>query len=63
MIVAWFLLQSVALFFLGSIGSMMLVHSVPYAPETLPVKVGAFTAFSAIMGVTMAPLIGIAGTL
>ena len=54
-------LQSVVLFLVGSVGSMMMVHSVPYAPETLPVKVGAFTAFSAIMGVTMAPLIAIAG--
>ncbi len=52
-----------AVFFLGSIGSMMMVYSVPYAAETIPVKVGAFTIFSAIMGITLAPLIGIAGGL
>ena len=50
-----------ALFFLGTIGSSILVHAVPYTPETLPLKIGAFTLFSSIMGVTMAPLIAIAG--
>lgn len=56
-------MASLAVFFLGSIGSMMMVYSVPYAAETIPVKVGAFTIFSAIMGITLAPLIGIAGPL
>lgn len=50
-----------ALFFVGTIGSSILVHAVPYTPESLPLKVGAFTLFSSIMGVTMAPLVMIAG--
>lgn len=56
-------IASLALFFVSSIGSMILVHTVPYTPETLPVKVGSFTLFSAIIGVTLAPLITIAGPL
>ena len=57
------LMQSLALFIVGSIGSSILVHSLPYTPETLPAKIGAFTLFSSIMGVTMAPLLVVAGTL
>lgn len=51
------------MFAVGSIGSAILCFSIPYSPETLPAKVGAFTLFTSIMGLTMAPLITIAGTL
>ena len=36
--------------------------AVPYTPETLPAKVGAFTLFSSIMGATLAPVALIGGT-
>ena len=49
------------LFIVGTIGSSMLCYATPYTPETLPAKIGAFTLFTSIMGVTMAPLISIAG--
>ncbi len=49
------------LFFVGSIGSMIATQVIPYTPETLPLKIGALTLFSGITGVTLAPLIGIAG--
>ena len=39
----------------------MLCFATPYTPETLPMKIGAFAVFSSIMGVTLAPLITIAG--
>ena len=54
-------LQSMLLFAAGSIGSAMLCYSIPYTPETLPAKLGAFTVFTSIMGLTLAPLIAIAG--
>jgi FtsH-binding integral membrane protein len=41
----------------------MLCYATPYTPETLPAKIGAFILFTSIMGVTMAPLISIAGPL
>ena len=49
------------LFGVGSIGSALLCYSVPYTPETLPAKIGAFTLFTSIMGLTMAPLVAFAG--
>ncbi len=55
------LLQSLIVFFAGTIGSSMLCHSTPYGPETLPLKIGAFGLFASMMGVTMAPLIIMAG--
>ena len=57
-----FPLQSMLLFVVGTIGSSMLCYATPYTPETLPAKIGAFILFTSIMGVTMAPLISIAGT-
>jgi len=50
-------------FLAGTIGSSILVHVTPYQPETLPLKIGAFTLFTSIMGATMAPLIMMAGPL
>lgn len=55
-------MQSMLLFVVGTIGSSMLCYATPYTPETLPAKIGAFTLFTSIMGVTLAPLIAIAGT-
>lgn len=55
-------MQSMLLFVAGTIGSAMLCYATPYTPETLPAKIGAFTLFTSIMGVTLAPLIAIAGT-
>ena len=54
-------MQSMLLFAVGTIGSCMLCYATPYTPETLPAKIGAFTLFTSIMGVTLAPLITIAG--
>jgi FtsH-binding integral membrane protein len=54
---------SMLLFVVGTIGSSMLCYATPYTPETLPAKIGAFILFTSIMGVTMAPLISIAGPL
>ena len=54
--------QSLALFFVGTIGSSMLCYATPYTPEALPMKIGSFALFTSIMGVTLAPLITIAGT-
>ena len=56
-------LQSLILFFAGTIGSSMLCYATPYTPETMPMKLGAFTLFTSVMGVTMAPLIMMAGGL
>lgn len=39
----------------------MLCFATPYTPETLPMKMGAFTLFSSIVGITLAPLVTIAG--
>ena len=57
----FFFFQSMVLFFVGTIGSSILCHSIPYTPESLPLKIGAFALFSTIIGTTMAPLIAIAG--
>ena len=54
-------LQSLALFFVGTIGSSMLCYATPYTPETMPVKIGTFALFTSVMGVTLAPLIAMAG--
>ncbi|CAI8014718.1 Growth hormone-inducible transmembrane protein [Geodia barretti] len=56
-------MASMLLFGVGSIGSALLCYSVPYTPETLPAKIGAFTLFTSIMGLTMAPLVAFAGPL
>ena len=53
--------QSLALFFVGTMGSAMVCFATPYTPETLPMKIGAFTVFTSVMGVTLAPLIMAAG--
>ena len=53
--------QSLALFFVGTIGSSMLCYATPYTPETMPMKIGAFTLFTSVMGATMAPLVMMAG--
>ena len=55
-------MQSMMLFVVGTIGSAMLCYATPYTPETLPAKIGAFTLFTSIMGVTLAPLFTVAGT-
>ncbi|KAL5484027.1 hypothetical protein EMCRGX_G020454 [Ephydatia muelleri] len=47
--------------FAATIGSSLLVIATPYTPETLPLKIGAFTLFSAVMGATLAPVILMAG--
>ena len=39
----------------------MLCFATPYTPETLPMKIGAFTLFSSVVGITLAPLVTIAG--
>ncbi|XP_064395325.1 growth hormone-inducible transmembrane protein-like [Halichondria panicea] len=54
---------SLVMFFVGTIGSSMICYSTPYTPETLPLKIGAFSVFASVMGVTMAPLIMMAGPL
>ena len=39
----------------------MLCYATPYTSETLPAKIGAFTLFCSIMGLTLAPLVAVAG--
>ena len=56
-------LQSLALFFVGTIGSSMLCYATPYTSETMPAKLGTFALFTSVMGVTLAPLIAMAGML
>ena len=45
----------------GTIGSSILCHSIPYTSESLPLKVGSFALFSSIMGATLAPVALMAG--
>lgn len=56
-------LMSLALFFVGTMGSAMVCYATPYTQETLPMKIGAFTVFTSIMGATLAPLVVAAGPL
>lgn len=56
-----YIMQSLALFFVGTIGSSMLCYATPYTPETMPVKLGTFALFTSVMGITLAPLLTIAG--
>lgn len=50
-------------FLVSTIGSAMLCYAIPYTPESLPAKLGAFTLFSSIMGATLAPVALMAGIL
>lgn len=45
----------------ATMGSAILVHLTPYTPETLPLKLGAFTLFTSVMGATLAPVALMAG--
>lgn len=47
----------------ATIGSSVLVFATPYTPETLPLKIGAFTLFSTVVGATLAPVALMAGPL
>lgn len=47
----------------ATMGSAILVHLTPYTPETLPLKLGAFTLFTSVMGATLAPVALMAGPL
>ena len=42
-------------------GSGILCMSLPYTPETIPAKIGAFALFSSLMGATLAPMALIGG--
>ena len=48
-------------FLVGTIGSSLLCYSIPYEPETIPAKIGAFGLFSSIMGASLAPILLIGG--
>lgn len=56
-------LMSGITFLVGTIGSCILCYSIPYSPETLPAKIGAFTLFTSVMGATLAPVALIGGPL
>ena len=46
---------------MGTVGSSVLCMSIPYSPETLPAKVGAFTVFTSVMGASLVPLLFMGG--
>ena len=48
-------------FLVGTVGSSLLCMSIPYSPETLPAKVGAFTVFTSVMGASLVPLLFMGG--
>ena len=45
----------------GAIGSSVLCMSVPYSPESLPLKLAAFAMFGSFMGASLTPLLLMAG--
>lgn len=47
----------------GAIGSSLLCMSIPYSPESLPMKLAAFAAFGSFMGASLTPLLLVAGPL
>ncbi|XP_065919020.1 growth hormone-inducible transmembrane protein-like [Dysidea avara] len=53
--------MSLGVFLVGTLGSSMICHATPYTAATMPIKLGSFAVFSSVMGVTISPLILMAG--
>ncbi|KAI6656414.1 Growth hormone-inducible transmembrane protein-like [Oopsacas minuta] len=55
--------MSLGLFLIGTIGSSMVCRSLPYSPEFLLPKLGAFSTMCGVAGISLAPLTFLGGPL